>query len=99
MKKTPYRVPNPVWSMGGGFRERDKFTEVGLGKYGDYTYIDYVSLQWFDNKGDDPNSGLSGTWRYLWNGQRYKLGELPTGPIPWFDPNQAITTPEAGQQG
>ena len=96
-KKAPYRAPDPQWSMGGGYRERDQFTNVGLGKYGDYTYIDYVALQWFDQKADDPNSELSGSWRFPYDGKRFTHGEIPTDPIPWF--TDGISTPGKGQQG
>ena len=97
LKKAPYRAPDPVWSMGGGFRERDQFTNIGQGRYGDYTYIDYVALQWFDNKADDPNSTSSGSWRYPFGGKRFTHGELPTDPIPWF--TDGISSPEKGRAG
>lgn len=96
-KKTPYRAPDPQWSMGGGYREKDQFMNIGRGKYGDYTYIDFVALQWFDNKADDPNSSLTGSWRYPYGGKRFTHGEIPTEPIPWF--KDGINTPEKGQQG
>ena len=99
----PYRAPVPAWTMGGGYREAADFQPVGSGIDGkprrDLTYIDYMSLIWFDNKGDDPNSDLTGTWRYVWGGKRFKYGELPTDPIPWFQMDGSITTPEKGVSG
>ena len=86
--KQPQRRPDPEWSIGGGYAAPD-----------DFTYMDYVSLTWFDQKGDDPNSSSAGAWRHVWNGRRYALGELPTEEIPWFDPEQAIDQPERGVQG
>lgn len=94
---TPCRTPEPSWSVGGCYRDPDPKSDVHY--LGDYTYADYVSLQWFDNAGDDPDSSSSGAWCYMNLGARYKYGEIPTGPLPWRDPEQCFFTPPRGEQG
>ncbi len=92
----PYRAPQPEWSIGGGYRETLDFAG-----YKDLTYMDYVSLMWFDPEGDDPNSSRSGAYCHALNGHRYKTGEIPEGEdgIPWFDQGQCIYGPPKGVQG
>jgi len=87
LQKLPHRVPDPIWSIGGGYGPND------------YTYMDYGSVIWWDRDGKDPNSSSAGSWQFVYNGKRYKRGEWPTEPIPWFDKTQSITSPPKGVQG
>jgi hypothetical protein len=87
LQKIPNRVPEPIWSVGGGFGPND------------YTYMDYGSMIWWDPNGDDPTSTSTGAWQFVYFGKRYKPGELPTEPVPWFDKSQSFTSPPKGVQG
>jgi hypothetical protein len=97
LKKTPCRTPVPIWSIGGCYKDPDPKSDLHY--LGDFSFADYVSLQWFDNAADDPNADTAGGWCYVYGGARYRYKELPTDPIPWFDPKQCIFTPEKGLQG
>ena len=92
--KLPPRDPSPLWSMGGGYRRQVDF----LGGR-DLTYVDHATLIWFHQSGKDPNSSLSGAWCHLYGGRRFRVGEIPTEPLPWRDLNQCIVSPEAGVSG
>ncbi len=96
MLKQPFRAPDPAWSIGGGYRETLDF--AGLK---DLTYMDYVSLMWFDPEGDDPDSSRPGAYCHVLGGQRFKFGEIPerVDAIPWFDRDQCIYSPPKGVQG
>ena len=85
--KLPHRVPDPIWSIGGGYGPND------------YTYMDYGSMIWWDWNGVDPNSSSAGAWQFVHMGKRYAVGELPTEPVPWFDRSQSMTSPPKGIQG
>jgi hypothetical protein len=85
--KLPHRVPDPIWSIGGGYGPND------------YTYMDYGSLIWWDWDGVDPNSTSAGAWQFVSMGKRYAVGEIPTEPVPWFDKSQSMTSPPKGIQG
>lgn len=61
----PRRAPDPVWSLGGGYRP------------GDYTYSDYASELWWDPSATDPISGQPGAYRYTRGGARFTHGEVP----------------------
>jgi hypothetical protein len=87
LQKIPNRVPEPIWSIGGGFGPND------------YTYMDYGSMIWWDPAGKDPNSSSAGAWQFVYFGKRYREGELPTDPVPWFDKSQSFTSPPKGVQG
>jgi hypothetical protein len=97
LKKNPCRTPDPIWSIGGCYRDPDPSSQLHY--LGDYTYSDYVALQWFDNAGDDPDSSSAGAWCYMYTGGRFRFGELPTDPLPWRDPSQCIFAPPHGVQG
>ena len=78
-----YREPVPKWSIGGGYGP------------GDYTYGDYVSLVWFDQLEPAPDErNQPGAYRHMFGGQRYKLGEIPEGDLPWFEEGIAGPPPE-----
>ena len=94
LRKQPYRTPDPIWAIGGGYRDSLEFVA-----YKDLTYEDYMSLIWFDQTADDAGSNFTGAWCHVFFGRRFKVGELPTEPIPWRDPSQCIVTPPRGQQG
>ena len=87
LQKLPHRTPDPVWSVGGGFGPDD------------FTYMDYTSLIWWDPAGKDPNSSSAGAWQFVYFGKRFKVGELPSEPVPWFDKSQSITSPPKGEFG
>jgi hypothetical protein len=87
LQKLPQRVPDPIWSVGGGYGPND------------YTYMDYGSMIWWDTAGKDPNSSSAGAWQFVYFGKRYKPGEYPTDPVPWFDKSQSFTSPPKGTQG
>ncbi len=56
-----------IWAIGGGFGPDD------------YTYTDNVAEIWWDATATDPKDGQStGAYRYVRDGKRYRLGELPT---------------------
>ena len=92
--KQPFRSPDPVWAMGGGYRQRVDFLSAR-----DLTYVDFATLVWFDQSGKDPNSSLSGAWCHVYGGRRFEVGQIPTEPIPWRDTKQCITSPEKGVAG
>lgn len=88
LSKQPFREPNPSWSMGGGYRITSDFFLPGK----DLTYIDFATLIWFDQGAEK--------WCHLYGGSRYKVGNIPTEPISWFDTKQCIFEPkEKGVQG
>jgi hypothetical protein len=93
LAKIPHRAPDPVWSIGGGYGP-----ENGYGA-GDYTYMDYIGIIWWDRNGQDPNSTSKGAWQWVYKGQRWTMGNAPAEPLPWWDPNQAFTSPPRGVQG
>jgi hypothetical protein len=97
LKTQPCRTPDPIWSIGGCYRDPDPTSEVQI--LGDYTYSDYVSFMWFDNAGDDPDSTSAGAWCYMNMGARYRHGEIPTEPFPFRVPDKCIFTPPRGEQG
>ncbi len=66
----------------GAYREH--FGTGALAGRLDPTYVDDVSLIWFDPDAVDPSSEQPGAWRHVWDGTRFGLGALPTKPIPWF---------------
>jgi hypothetical protein len=87
LQKLPHRVPDPIWSVGGGYGPND------------YTYMDYGSLIWWDWNGKDPNSTSNGSWQFVNMGKRYRVGELPTEPVAWWDTSSSMTSPPKGTQG
>ena len=94
LRKQPYRTPDPVWSIGGGYRDSLEFVA-----YKDLTYEDFMTLIWFDQTADDPASTFTGAWCHMHLGRRYKVGGLPTEPLPFRDPSQCMVTPPRGEQG
>ena len=79
-KKMPSRAPDPVWSMGGGFGPND------------YTYPDWFALQWWDPEAVAPSEENEiGAYRYLLDGERFQVGQIPTEPLGWQ--TEGITTP------
>ena len=73
LQKMPRRPPQPVWSIGGAFGPND------------FSYSDYVSLIWYDTETTEPGEDLPGVYKWVWGGRRFKLGEIPTDPIPFFE--------------
>ena len=94
LSRQPYRAPNPEWSIGGGYRE-----SFGFIAYKDLTYEDYMSLIWFDQNRKADGEDLVGAWCHMFNGRRFKVGELPAEPLPFRDPSQCIISPPRGDQG
>jgi hypothetical protein len=77
------RVSNPVVAYG------DK-----LWPWDYYNVISDGTLIWWDPSAsgpDETNSNGSGLWRYMYDGKRYLLGQFPSGPQPWFNPNNTVT--------
>lgn len=97
MKKQPCRTPEPIWSIGGCYSDPDPKSDVHY--LGDYTYSDYMSFMWFDNKGDDPDSSSAGAWCYMHMGARYRYEEIPEEPFPFRKADQCIFAPPRGEQG
>ena len=97
LKKNPCRQPDPIWSIGGCYRDPDP--TVPALSLGDYTYSDFQSIAWFDQAGKDPNSSEAGAWCHMYLGKRFRITEYPTEPLPWRDKAQCITTPPRGVQG
>jgi hypothetical protein len=87
LQKTPPRKPDPIWSIGGGYGPND------------FTYMDYGGIIWWDPKGKEPTSTSDGAWQWVYKGMRWRQGELPTEPLPWWDATQSMTTPPKGVQG
>lgn len=71
-RRWPKRPPEPVWTIGGGYGA------------GDYTYPDYVAIEWFDNAAIDPDTGNPGAWRHVLGGKRFTHEEVPAEPLPFF---------------
>ena len=90
----PYREPQPQWSIGGGYRDN-----LGWVSYKDLTYEDYLSIIWFDQTQRADGEDLVGAWCHVWSGRRFRVSELPTEPIPWFDRSQCIVSAPRGEQG
>lgn len=97
LKKTPCRQPEPIWSIGGCYRDPDPTVPVYA--RGDYTYSDFQTIAWFDLAGKDPNSSDPGAWCHMHLGKRYRVGEYPKDPLPLRDKAQCITQPPRGVQG
>jgi hypothetical protein len=76
----PPRTPDPIWSVGGGFSP------------GDLTYPDYVSFVWWSAADLAPDDATGpGAYRHVFGGKKFRIGEMPTDPIPFFDPKQSVT--------
>ena len=95
LRKQPYRAPTPEWAIGGGYRDALPFAPG----YKDLTYEDYLSIIWFDQAGEDPDSDLAGAWCHMFMGKRYQVGEVPTGQLPFRDLSQCIHSAPRGSQG
>lgn len=95
LRKQPYRSPNPTWAIGGGYRDALPFAPG----FKDLTYEDYLSMIWFDQEGDDPDSDLTGAWCHMYGGKRYQVGELPSEPIPFRVKDGCIHSAPPGAQG
>jgi hypothetical protein len=78
LKKMPCRPPEPKWSIGGCYGE------------GDLTYPEYFALGWWDPNADPPDDGDPGGYRFMYDGGRFKPGEVPAA-SPWF--KDGITGP------
>jgi hypothetical protein len=89
--KQPYRVPNPVWASGGGYRD-----SFGWIAYKDLTYEDYLSIIWFDQTQHAEGEDFTGAWCHVFMGKRFRVTEIPTEPIPWFDRSQCIVDAPRG---
>ena len=77
--KVPQRTPDPLWSIGGGFSP------------GDLTYPDYVGFVWWNTTDTAPDDGTGpGAYRHVFGGKKFRIGEMPEDPIPFFDPNNAV---------
>lgn len=73
LMKVPARVAEPGWSMGGGYRP------------GDMTWRDHVSFVWWSPTATAPDEPDSpGAFQHVWNGRKFRIGELPTEPVPFF---------------
>jgi len=73
--------------------EHDIWPDVDLGGSDDATAI------WWDPEARGPDEvGQEGVgmYRYVNGGERYRPGEWPDDPLPFFDPNEAITLMEEG---
>lgn len=71
--KVPQREPDPIWSIGGGYSP------------GDLTYPDHVGFLWWsptDLAPDDSNG--TGAYRHVYGGRKFRIGQLPTEPVPFF---------------
>jgi hypothetical protein len=72
--KVPQRVPDPAWSIGGGFSP------------GDLTYPDHVGFIWWNPTDLAPDDGTGpGAYRHVWGGKKFRVGELPEEPVPFFE--------------
>jgi hypothetical protein len=71
--KVPARPPDPAWSIGGGFSP------------GDLTYPDYVGFIWWNPTDLAPDDSTGpGAYRHVYQGKKFRIGELPEEPIPFF---------------
>jgi hypothetical protein len=71
--KIPQRTPDPIWSVGGGYSP------------GDLTYPDWVDFVWWNSTDLAPDdSNGAGAYRHVYGGKKFRIGELPTEPVPFF---------------
>jgi hypothetical protein len=71
--KVPARTPDPIWSIGGGFSP------------GDLTYPDYVGFIWWNPTDMAPDDSTGpGAYRHVYGGKKFRIGEMPEEPIPFF---------------
>jgi hypothetical protein len=43
-----------------------------------------MSLTWWDPTAQDTTLDTPGAYRWVWGGQRFKRGEIPTEPVPFL---------------
>jgi hypothetical protein len=88
---TPQTFRDGLFSL--GFRRYAETYSIG-GGYGpdDYTYADDFGLIWWDSDAIDPKTGNPGAYRWVNNGARYRRGEIPSAPLPFF--RDGITRPD-----
>jgi hypothetical protein len=80
LRSMPKRPPSPRWTLGGGY------------DIGDWSYIDYMTMVWWDPDYQHPGgSGLPGAYRHLFNGCMYTYDQLPTEPAPFQQ--EGVATP------
>ena len=85
LRSMPKRPPNPRWTLGGGF------------DIGDWSYVDYFSMVWWDPQTTHPGgSGLPGVWRHVHGGCMYTYEKLPSDPAP-FQKSGVATPKEASE--
>jgi hypothetical protein len=71
--KVPQRTPDPIWSVGGGYSP------------GDLTYPDWVNFVWWNSTDLAPDDSVGpGAYRHVYGGKKFRIGELPTEPVPFF---------------
>jgi hypothetical protein len=78
--KMPRRPSDPIWSIGGGFSP------------GDLTYPDEIGFIWWSPADLAPDDATGpGAYRHVFGGKKFRIGELPEEPIPFFDPQNSVT--------
>ncbi len=92
-----YRMP--IQEQGpGGLRSILTFGERGIWPgdgYVDVAGLDNAGILWWDPEAtgvDETGAEGKGMYRHVDGGRRYLPGEMPTDPIPFFDPTDAVTT-------
>ena len=81
--KLGYRYyTDPSWAVGGGY------SADHLG------YSDNEAFLWYNPTAIDPGTGdQPGAYEYLYNAQRFRLGQLPATTPPYFSQGSTLPTP------
>ena len=81
---TPETFRDGLFRIGRRFNLARHASGGGLGP-GDFTFVDDFGLIWWDASATDPHTNRSGAYRWVNDGTRYQLGQIPTEPVRWFD--------------
>ena len=80
--RLPHHPPDPIWAVAGGYAPDD------------LTFADYVGFMWWSPTASDPQQSSPGAYLSTYGGKKFKLGEVPTDPIPWF--KEGVSRPPPG---
>ena len=72
MMRIGQRFYPDAYAIGGGYGP------------GDFTYIDDFGLIWWDPTAIAPETGRAGAYQWVNDGARYRVGEVPAEPVPFF---------------
>ncbi|HZU71382.1 MAG TPA: hypothetical protein VE990_01300 [Acidimicrobiales bacterium] len=94
---TPTTYMNGLYSLGKRYMAHPVWADGGGIVAGHPTYEDDVGLIWWNANAPDPTSTSGSTGAYEWEngGQRYQLGQLPSGPPTVFGSNGSLLVPDS----